>query len=88
MDFGNLSGIQNAVHEGRLRGIFFNRDRFPGLLPHETVLLSGPACLPASLDGKSVSMGCFLERETDEDALQVSRRSLSGGLAKLVRAGW
>ena len=25
---------------------------------------------------------------TDEDALQVSRRSLSGGLAKLVRAGW
>lgn len=30
----------------------------------------------------------FLERETDEDALQVSRRSLSGGLAKLVRAGW
>lgn len=51
-------------------------------------LYPGLSAPPASLDGKSVSMGCFLERETDEDALQVSRRSLSGGLAKLVRAGW
>lgn len=42
MDFGNLSGIQNAVHEGRLRGIFLTgtvslgsflmkRSLYPGL---------------------------------------------------------